>query len=231
MIFYSGWFGGQPLSEAYYPCLYSSLCSLTPMSMVETATSTTVSAIEPLDSERCSAVRFETQCVVIPDPAHRFRRPRVVTKSLALPLWKRWSSSSGPSISAPPEDTSEESHLVLRVPVPTYVSSLVDIIRVPNSAPVFRSSVTRRLAPLITHLSRLVLYIVLSLLVLLVLALPRVDIPMPHGNTPLLRLAQTSSQYPCVLVVQHACPSLMLLSSAVMRGQSICRVLPRGPIA
>jgi hypothetical protein len=105
-------------------------------------------------------------------------------------------------------------------------------IRAPNFAPVFRANVIRRLALLITRLSRLVLYIVLGLLVRLVLALPRVlEIPVPHGNTPLLRLVQTSSQYPYVRVVQDVSPSLRLLSSAVTRGQSVCRVLPRGAIA
>ena len=89
------------------------------MSTVETVT-----AIEPLD-ERGSAVRFESKCIVIPDLGHRSRLPRVVTKSYALPLWKRRTSSTGPPASAPLEDTAFEenhSHLVLRVPLPTYVS-------------------------------------------------------------------------------------------------------------
>ena len=98
------------------------------MSM-ETATSIPVSTIEPLD-EHGSAVRFETQCVVIPDHAHGSRRPRVVTKSYSLPLWKKRTSSSGSSASVRPEDTSFEenqSHLELRVPLPTYVYWLLDM--------------------------------------------------------------------------------------------------------
>ncbi|KAH0838893.1 hypothetical protein J3R83DRAFT_7320 [Lanmaoa asiatica] len=92
------------------------------MSTGESATSTPGPTIEPPD-ERGGAVRFESQCVVIPDPAHWLRRPRVVTKSYALPLWKRRASSASPSTSAPPEDTSfddNQSHLVLRVPLPIF---------------------------------------------------------------------------------------------------------------
>lgn len=69
-------------------------------------------------------MRFESQCVVIPDSAHHSRRPRVVTKSYALPLWRRRPSFGGPPASDTPKDaTCEEnpSHLVLRVPLPMYV--------------------------------------------------------------------------------------------------------------
>ncbi|KAI9455880.1 hypothetical protein HD554DRAFT_2178303 [Boletus coccyginus] len=93
---------------------------------METVTSIPVSTIEPLD-EHGSAVRFETQCIVIPDPGHGSRRPRVVTKSYSLPLWKRRTSSAGPSASARPEDASFEenqSHLELRVNVPLPTFSL-----------------------------------------------------------------------------------------------------------
>ncbi|KAF8553545.1 hypothetical protein OG21DRAFT_1219920 [Imleria badia] len=90
------------------------------MTTVETATSTPTFTVEPLD-DHASAVRFEPQCVVIPDHAHRSRRPRVVTKSYALPLWKRRTSPARPSAtSAPPEDEENQSHLVLRVPLPTF---------------------------------------------------------------------------------------------------------------
>ncbi|KAF8425046.1 hypothetical protein L210DRAFT_3765374 [Boletus edulis BED1] len=89
------------------------------MSMVETTTSTPTA--EPLD-DHGSAVRFETQCVVIPDPAYGSRRPRVVTKSYALPLWKKRASSAYPSATAAPSGgvSSEENHLVLRVPLPIF---------------------------------------------------------------------------------------------------------------
>ncbi|KAN0101309.1 hypothetical protein V8E55_001293 [Tylopilus felleus] len=91
------------------------------MSTLETAAGKPLSTtIEPLD-DHGSAVRFETQCVVIPDLAHRSRRPRVVTKSYTLPLWKRRTSSPCPT-SVPPEDVFPEenqSHVVLRVPLPT----------------------------------------------------------------------------------------------------------------
>ncbi|KAG8220274.1 hypothetical protein J3R82DRAFT_2865 [Butyriboletus roseoflavus] len=107
------------------------------MSAVELATSTPGSTIEPLD-ERGSAVRFEPQCVVIPDFAHRSRRPRVVTKSYALPLWKRRTSSADHSAYPPPEDASFEenqSHLVLRVPVPTFSLKLRSMARSVDEKP------------------------------------------------------------------------------------------------
>ncbi|KIJ14773.1 hypothetical protein PAXINDRAFT_12340 [Paxillus involutus ATCC 200175] len=77
--------------------------------------------IDPLD-ERASCVRFNTQCVVIPERAHRSRMPRVVTKSYSLPLWKRRASSSSFSGSTEPERglPFEENHVVLRVPLPSF---------------------------------------------------------------------------------------------------------------
>lgn len=200
------------------------------MSTLETAAGKPLSTtIEPLD-DHGSAVRFETQCVVIPDLAHRSRRPRVVTKSYTLPLWKRRTSSPCPT-SVPPEDVFPEenqSHVVLRVPLPTYVSRLLCMIRVPNFAPVFRSNLTRRLALLITRLFRRVSCIALTLVPLVPALPPWSDISALHEKPPLLLLAQTSSRYPCARVVRHASPLLRLLSLVVTRGQSIFRVLPRG---
>ena len=68
-------------------------------------------AASPHDDERGS-VRFDAQCVVIPEP-QRSRRTRLVTKTYSLPLWKRRSSLSGPH---PDPD------LVLRVPLPRSVT-------------------------------------------------------------------------------------------------------------
>ncbi|KAF9219042.1 hypothetical protein BS17DRAFT_790063 [Gyrodon lividus] len=96
------------------------LMTATTTSTITTALTSTTPAIEPL-YDRASCVRFDTQCVVIPEPAHRPRMPRVVTKSYSLPLWKRRTSSSGPSGSTEPEDpSSEENHIVLRVPLPSF---------------------------------------------------------------------------------------------------------------
>jgi len=67
------------------------------------------------------SVRFDDQCVLIPDSElpHRLRLPKMVTKSYSLPLWKRRSSSLG-GLSSPETDVilPEASHIVLRVPIP-----------------------------------------------------------------------------------------------------------------
>ncbi|KAG1740793.1 uncharacterized protein EDB91DRAFT_1131486 [Suillus paluster] len=76
------------------------------------------------NDEHCQlSVRFDDQCVLIPKHPHRHRIPRMVTKSYSLPLWKRRSSSSGGSAS--PETDAfvpEDSHIVLRVPIPSFSS-------------------------------------------------------------------------------------------------------------
>ncbi|KAF8837248.1 hypothetical protein BDN67DRAFT_973227 [Paxillus ammoniavirescens] len=93
------------------------------MSTTTLTTSATAltSTSEPFD-ERASCVRFHTQCVVIPERAHRPRLPRVVTKSYSLPLWKRRASSSSFSGSTEAERDLpfEENHVVLRVPLPSF---------------------------------------------------------------------------------------------------------------
>ncbi|KAG9307952.1 hypothetical protein JVU11DRAFT_12827 [Chiua virens] len=94
------------------------------MSTEETPASSSMPSIEPID-EHGSTVRFETQCVIIPDSPSRPRRPRVVTKSYALPLWKRRPSTSpsapatSPLIATDISGEENQSHLVLRVPLPT----------------------------------------------------------------------------------------------------------------
>ena len=45
-------------------------------------------------------VRFEEQCVLIPDPAPSSRLPRLVTKSYSLPLWRRKGSEPPPCADA-----------------------------------------------------------------------------------------------------------------------------------
>ncbi|KIJ60120.1 hypothetical protein HYDPIDRAFT_43522 [Hydnomerulius pinastri MD-312] len=86
-----------------------------------TLTTTATAVIESID-EHGSSVRFDTQCVVIPEPAPRPRMPRVVTKSYSLPLWKRRAASqTGSSGSVESESFSpEENHVVLRVPLPSF---------------------------------------------------------------------------------------------------------------
>ncbi|KAF9235716.1 hypothetical protein BU15DRAFT_51080, partial [Melanogaster broomeanus] len=79
----------------------------------------TVPAIEPVD-DHPSYVRFDTQCVVIPEPTQRTRMPSFVTRPYSISLWKR--RVSGPSGSTKLEDpTSREDHVVLRILLPKYV--------------------------------------------------------------------------------------------------------------
>jgi hypothetical protein len=66
-------------------------------------------------------VRFDDECVLIPDAVPTSRRPRIVTKSYSLPLWKR--RVTGPA--SDPEDHGDEEaseKIVLSIPVPTCVS-------------------------------------------------------------------------------------------------------------
>ena len=65
-------------------------------------------------------VRFEHECVVIPDPAPVSRLPRLVTKSYSLPLWKR---KREPSIVSESEDEPSDDHVVFKVSVPRSVPS------------------------------------------------------------------------------------------------------------
>ncbi|KAL4069204.1 hypothetical protein J3A83DRAFT_3499784 [Scleroderma citrinum] len=68
--------------------------------------------------EVCS-VRFDSQCVVIPEPTPRSRRPRLVTKTYSVPLWKRRGSLSGSQPTSPdPDIPCPEDHVVLKLPVP-----------------------------------------------------------------------------------------------------------------
>ncbi|KAJ8591604.1 hypothetical protein M405DRAFT_99993 [Rhizopogon salebrosus TDB-379] len=79
-------------------------------------------------------VRFDDQCVLIPELPHRHRLPKMVTKSYSLPLWKRRSSSLGGSpemdIFAP-----EDSHVILRVPIPSFSSKAQSPTRARRSDP------------------------------------------------------------------------------------------------
>lgn len=57
------------------------------------SSSSSSSTQEPV-AERCLSVRFEDSCVLIPPscPAKSPLRPRIITKSYSLPLWKPSSS-------------------------------------------------------------------------------------------------------------------------------------------
>ncbi|KAG2031190.1 hypothetical protein BDR03DRAFT_973072 [Suillus americanus] len=89
-------------------------------------------------AEHCQlSVRFNDQCVLIPKHPHRHRLPRMVTKSYSLPLWKRRSSNSGGPSSSPETDAfvPEDSHVVLRVPIPSFSSKAQSPTRTRNPGP------------------------------------------------------------------------------------------------
>ncbi|TFK38735.1 hypothetical protein BDQ12DRAFT_665976 [Crucibulum laeve] len=86
----------------------------TTSSSPETAT-IMLSPTSELDGGR--VVRFDSECVLIPDHS-RSKRPRVLTKSYSLPLWKRKAqqtsdSEGGEDVLASP--VAEETHVVLKV--------------------------------------------------------------------------------------------------------------------
>lgn len=70
-----------------------------------------------LDGEQGScSVRFDAQCIVIPELPPRSRRTRLVTKTYSVPLWKRRGSLSGPQPASP--DPDEDDHVILKLPLP-----------------------------------------------------------------------------------------------------------------
>ncbi|KAI0735749.1 hypothetical protein C8Q76DRAFT_612087 [Earliella scabrosa] len=86
-------------------------------SFVSLSTATTSSAAD--DVPPTPKVRFDQECVLIPDPLPMSRMPRLVTKSYSLPLWKRKRS---PSVVSESEDEPLEDHVVFKVSVPSIVT-------------------------------------------------------------------------------------------------------------
>ncbi|KAH7907194.1 hypothetical protein BJ138DRAFT_1182594 [Hygrophoropsis aurantiaca] len=92
--------------------------------MSATVTQTMTAAPEWISDEPERIVRFNAQCVLIPE-ASRQHKPKMVTRSFSLPLWKR-RASSAPGTPGSPEKpdpfSSEEHHVVLRVPLPSFTA-------------------------------------------------------------------------------------------------------------
>ncbi|KAI0358896.1 hypothetical protein OH77DRAFT_1420389 [Trametes cingulata] len=87
-------------------------------------------------------VRFDQDCVLIPDPLPTSRLPRLVTKSYSLPLWKR--KQREPSVVSDSEDDpAAEDHVVFKVSVP----SLTTKARSPSRS----ESAHRPLVPCLVH--------------------------------------------------------------------------------
>lgn len=71
-------------------------------------------------------VRFDAECVLIPDSEPWSKRPRLLTKSYSLPLWRRKAqqlsdSEGGDDTTTAVPPSPEETHVVLKLPIPTYV--------------------------------------------------------------------------------------------------------------
>ncbi|KZT09052.1 uncharacterized protein LAESUDRAFT_757220 [Laetiporus sulphureus 93-53] len=62
-------------------------------------------------------VRFDADCVLIPDPSPVSRMPRLVTKSYSVPLWRK--RGQDPSSVSDSELDREDEHVVLKVSVPS----------------------------------------------------------------------------------------------------------------
>ena len=77
----------------------------------------------PEDSPFCGTqrVRFDADCVLIPDPSPVSRLPRLVTKSYAVPLWRKRNASQENSLSESEADARDDEHVVLKVSVPRRV--------------------------------------------------------------------------------------------------------------
>ncbi|KZT68853.1 hypothetical protein DAEQUDRAFT_766046 [Daedalea quercina L-15889] len=74
------------------------------------------------DSPVCvgQRVRFEADCVLIPDPSPVSRLPRLVTKSYAVPLWRKRNQGQEPSsVSDSEAEVRDDEHVVFKVSVPS----------------------------------------------------------------------------------------------------------------
>lgn len=100
-----------------------------PCTTIMPSTTTTMTAlpstIDVLATPCTRAVRFDTKCVLIPD-TQRSKRPKMVTKSYSLPLWKKRSPDSDlfPTTGTTTATTTEDTHLTFKVPVLRYPKSL-----------------------------------------------------------------------------------------------------------
>ncbi|KAI0719070.1 hypothetical protein C8T65DRAFT_636694 [Cerioporus squamosus] len=81
----------------------------------------TASSSDSDDAPATPKVRFEQECVLIPDPVPMSRLPRLVTKSYSLPLWKR---RREPSVVSESEDEAPEDHVVFKVSVPSITTKV-----------------------------------------------------------------------------------------------------------
>ena len=95
---------------------------LSPSFVSISCTANTSSSDDLDDTPLSPKVRFDQDCVLIPDPIPSSRLPRLVTKSYSLPLWKR--KQREPSIVSDTEDDTNDEHVVFKVSVPRSVHSI-----------------------------------------------------------------------------------------------------------
>ncbi|KAL0960117.1 hypothetical protein HGRIS_011759 [Hohenbuehelia grisea] len=68
-------------------------------------------------SSRRRIVRFDSECVLIPEAQQKSKRPRMATKTYSVPLWKRRHEPDGSQSDGAPSSPPEESHVILKVPL------------------------------------------------------------------------------------------------------------------
>ncbi|KAI0651242.1 hypothetical protein C8Q79DRAFT_1114248 [Trametes meyenii] len=98
----------------------SSPIPLSPSFASLTTASPSSSASDSDNAPATPKVRFDQECVLIPDPLPASRLPRLVTKSYSLPLWRR--KHREPSVLSDSEDDPFEDHVVFKVFVPRRAS-------------------------------------------------------------------------------------------------------------
>ncbi|KAK7065005.1 hypothetical protein R3P38DRAFT_63466 [Favolaschia claudopus] len=113
--------------------------SPSPPSSAVTSPAVTPSATSALTSttttttKAAARVRFDAECILIPDLSSTgTRRPRMVTKSYSLPLWKKTTTSSGR------EEVAEEgasAHVMLKVALPRFTTKKSSRDRTPSRSP------------------------------------------------------------------------------------------------
>ncbi|KAH7919217.1 hypothetical protein BV22DRAFT_1041136 [Leucogyrophana mollusca] len=93
--------------------------------MTSTMLETVTAEPEWISDEPERIVRFDAQCVLIPESSPRQHKPRMVTRSFSLPLWKRRASAASGTPGSPEKPdpfSTEENHVVLRVPIPRFAA-------------------------------------------------------------------------------------------------------------
>lgn len=91
-----------------------------------------MSSPEPIEAAMGRVVRFDNECVLIPDASQRPKLPLVLTKSYSLPLWKKRGSqlsdsdvedaaAAGTSNVRSPSPEESRARVVIKVPIPLFV--------------------------------------------------------------------------------------------------------------